>query len=91
MLINARPQLEGVQGWNTHPEYHYDNDVLWRIWEELLSAGDVDNALFKFDLINVGRQVLGNLFSDFRERFTACYKSMIYLVRRRWLLRWISS
>ena len=74
VLINARPQLEGVQGWNTHPEYHYDNDVLWRIWEELLSAGDVDNALFKFDLINVGRQVLGNLFSDFRERFTACYK-----------------
>ena len=74
VLINARPQLEGVQGWNTHPEYHYDNDVLWRIWEELLSAGDVDNALFKFDLINVGRQVLGNLFLDFRERFTACYK-----------------
>lgn len=74
VLINARPQLEGVQGWNTHPEYHYDNDVLWRIWEELLSAGDIDNALFKFDVINVGRQVLGNLFSDFRDRFTECYK-----------------
>ena len=74
VLINARPQLEGVQGWNTHPEYHYDNDVLWRIWEELLSAGDIDNALFRFDVINVGRQVLGNLFSDFRERFTSCYK-----------------
>lgn len=74
VLINARPQLEGVQGWNTHPEYHYDNDGLWRIWEELLSAGDIDNALFKFDVINVGRQVLGNLFSDFRDRFTECYK-----------------
>lgn len=74
VLINARPQLEGVQGWNTHPEYHYDNDVLWRIWEELLSAGDIDNALFKFDVINVGRQVLGNLFSNFRDRFTECYK-----------------
>ena len=73
VLINARPQLEGVQGWNTHPEYHYDNAALWQIWNEFLKAEKVDNDLYRFDVVNVGRQVLGNLFSDYRAEFTRCY------------------
>lgn len=73
VLINARPQLEGVQGWNTHPEIHYDNAALWEIWKLLLSAGDMDNDLYRYDVVNIGRQVLGNLFSGLRDRFTECY------------------
>lgn len=74
VLINARPQFEGVQGWNTYPDYKYDNKDLWTIWSELLQATDVVNQGYDFDVVNVGRQVLGNLFSDYRAQFTACYK-----------------
>ena len=39
-----------------------------------LEAKNVDSSGYKFDVINIGRQVLGNLFSDFRDSFTACYR-----------------
>lgn len=34
----------------------------------------MDSSGYKFVVINIGRQVLGNLFSDFRDSFTACYR-----------------
>ncbi|EJW95869.1 Alpha-N-acetylglucosaminidase, partial [gut metagenome] len=74
VLMNARPQLEGVQGWNTFPDYKYDNLDLWTIWGSLLQAGSMDNPGYVFDVVNVGRQVLGNLFSDYRAQFTDCYQ-----------------
>lgn len=74
VLVNARPQLKGVQGWNTHPEIHYDNADLWNIWSDLLQASEVDNDLYRFDVVNIGRQVLGNLFSEYRAEFTDCYE-----------------
>ena len=74
VLMNARPQLEGVQGWNTFPEYKYDNKDLWAIWGSLLQAGSIDKPGHAFDVVNVSRQVLGNLFSDYRAQFTDCYK-----------------
>ncbi len=87
VLINARPQLEGVQGWNTYPEYHYDNRVLWKIWTDLLKAQEVDNGLYRFDVINVGRQVLGNLFSDFRSAFAKCYYAKDFVGAEKWAAR----
>lgn len=74
VLINARPQLEGVQGWNTHPEYHYDNADLFHIWSLLFEAHEVDNDLYRFDVVNIGRQVLGNLFLDYRASFAEAYR-----------------
>ena len=74
VLMNARPQLEGVQGWNTFPEYKYKNKDLWTIWGSLLQAGSIEQPGHAFDVVNVGRQVLGNLFSDYRAQFTACCK-----------------
>lgn len=61
VLMNARPQLEGVEGWNTLPGYDYKNIDLWKIWKELLKAEGVYHSEYHFDVINVGRQVLGNL------------------------------
>ncbi|EJW91928.1 Alpha-N-acetylglucosaminidase, partial [gut metagenome] len=87
VLINARPQLEGVQGWNTHPEYKYDNKDLWTIWTELLQADLEDNSYYDFDVVNLGRQVLGNLFSDYRAQFTACYKRKDLQGARAWAKR----
>lgn len=87
VLMNARPQLEGIEGWNTHPEYHYDNQILWKIWQELLKAQNVRNRFYSFDVVNVGRQVLGNLFSDFRTQFTGCYHKREISGLRAWAAR----
>lgn len=73
VLMNARPKLEGTDSWNTYPDIHYDNKDLWNIWYQLLSAKEVNSVGYRFDVINIGRQVLGNLFSDFRASFTDCY------------------
>lgn len=75
VLMNARPMLRGTDSWNTYPDIFYDNSTLWGIWQTLLAA-EVDGANpgHNFDVVNVGRQVLGNLFSEFRESFTDAYE-----------------
>ena len=76
VLINARPMLVGTDSWNTYPDYFYDNSTLWGVWQALLAAEvDLANPGHNFDVVNVGRQALGNLFSDFRDQFTAAYNA----------------
>lgn len=71
--MNARPMLVGTDSWNTYPDITYNNRDLWDIWTEMLKASHINNTGYRFDVINVGRQVLGNLFSSFRDHFTQCY------------------
>lgn len=74
VLINARPMLVGIDSWNTYPDIHYDNADLLDIWDTLLRAEGVsENPGYKYDVINVGRQVMGNLFSVMRDSFTVAY------------------
>lgn len=74
VLMNARPMLVGTDSWNTYPDIFYDNNTLWGIWQTLLAANvDSANPGHNFDVVNVGRQTLGNLFSDFRKSFTDAY------------------
>lgn len=87
VLINARPMLVGTDSWNTYPDIHYKNGDLWEIWSQLLKAEKIENAGYKFDIVNVGRQVLGNLFSEFRDSFTACYHSKDIEGMRQWAHR----
>ncbi|MEG2219730.1 MAG: alpha-N-acetylglucosaminidase [Muribaculaceae bacterium] len=84
VLINARPKLVGIDSWNTHPEIHYDNAILWNIWEEFLQAKNVSRHEYKVDVVNVGRQVLGNLFSTFRDSFTSCYNKKDIKGMKQW-------
>lgn len=71
VLMNARPMLVGTDSWNTYPDITYNNRDLWDIWTEMLKASHINNTGYRFDVINVGRQVLGNLFSSFRD-FHSC-------------------
>lgn len=88
VLINARPMLVGTDSWNTYPDIFYDNRTLWQIWQLLLAA-DVDpqNPGHNFDVVNVGRQVLGNLFSDFRSSFTDSYNKKDIPAMKSWAAR----
>ncbi len=88
VLINARPMLVGTDSWNTYPDIFYDNATLWAIWQTLLAAEvDPANPGHRFDVVNVGRQVLGNLFSDFRDNFTAAYNARDIEAMKLWASR----
>ena len=72
-LTNARPSFKGHGNWTTQPFITYDNKTLLQAWGEMLQADPVPNDLYHFDVVNLGRQVLGNYFSVLRDRFTHAY------------------
>lgn len=88
VLMNARPMLVGTDSWNTYPDIFYDNATLWAIWQKLLDAEvDPANPGHNFDVVNVGRQALGNLFSDFRASFTDSYNKKDIEGMKTWAAR----
>lgn len=74
ILVNARPCLEGYSNWTTKNKYKYDNGRLWEIWEDMKKS-TADCPAHLFDVVNIGRQVLGNHFAELRDSFTAAYKA----------------
>ncbi len=72
-LTNARPCLKGHGNWTTNPGISYKNEDLFRIWETMLSAEGTGRDAYGFDVVNIGRQVLGNYFLTVRDRFAEAY------------------
>lgn len=73
-LTNARPALSGSGNWTTNNEIKYDNNDLLNAWELLLKCKAGNRPAFQYDVVNIGRQVLGNYFTQLRDRFTAHYQ-----------------
>lgn len=74
ILVNARPCLEGYSNWTTKNKYKYDNERLSEIWE-MMKGSESDSPAYRFDVVNIGRQVLGNRFAALRDTFTVAYKA----------------
>jgi alpha-N-acetylglucosaminidase len=73
-LTNARPSFTGHGNWTTNPKIDYENSDLLRAWGLLLKVSSPQIDTYKYDLVNVGRQVLGNYFSVLRDKFTSDFK-----------------
>ena len=73
-LACARPCLEGYWHWTSIHNTRYDNATLIRVWKELLKV-DSDRDTYRYDIVNLGTQALGNHFAVLRDRFTAAYKA----------------
>lgn len=73
-LTCAHPALEGNWHWTTKPSLNYSVETLWGIWETLLAA-DSDRDTYKYDVVNLGRQVLGDVFLAVRDEFTTAYRA----------------
>lgn len=73
-LACARPCLEGFWHWTAIHNVRYDNSTLIRAWKQLLSTKS-DRDTYRFDVVNIGTQALGNLFAVLRDEFTAAYRS----------------
>lgn len=74
-LTNARPTLKGHGNWTTNPKYAYNNRCLYEAWKLMLkSAKDGKTDSYRYDLVNVGRQFLGNTFMRVRDEFSLAYE-----------------
>lgn len=73
-LTNARPYIEGNVYWTTKPTVEYRFEDLLEAWRLLLSVENVDRDTYEFDVINIGRQVLGDYFQAVRNEFVSAYK-----------------
>lgn len=63
-LTNARPCLKGNGHWTTKPTIEYQPKDLVEAWRLLLLVKDCQRDSYEFDLVNIGRQVLGNYFGS---------------------------
>jgi alpha-N-acetylglucosaminidase len=72
-LTNARPGLSGHNSWTTNPAINYNNKDLLKAWQLLSEVKDKAPAVYYYDVVDAGRQVLGNYFSVLRDRFAECY------------------
>ncbi len=74
-LTNARPCLKGNGHWTTKPTIEYRTQDLVEAWGLLLSVKDCKRDSYEFDLVNMGRQILGNYFNTVRDEFTFAYEA----------------
>ncbi|MDE3214581.1 MAG: alpha-N-acetylglucosaminidase [Bacteroidota bacterium] len=72
-LTNARPDLTGHNSWTTNPAINYKNSDLLEAWKLLVQPKGKVPLVYQYDVVDVGRQVLGNYFSVLRDKFTTCY------------------
>ena len=78
-VICARPSLnpnQRAREWAS-TEIYYDPDKLVAAWKLLLEAAPEAKSSdgYRFDLCDVGRQVLANLGTDYHKQIIAAYKS----------------
>lgn len=72
-LTNARPSFTGSGNWTTDPNISYDNRELMKAWGLMLKAPVSNRKSYAYDVVNIGRQVLGNHFLKLRDEFTSLY------------------
>lgn len=78
--IHMRPTMGDIDEYRQYyiaPNYKYNNLNLLETLDELLSA-ETDSRAHHFDVVNVTRQMLGNLFSDLYKDYIAAYKDSDY-------------
>ena len=73
-LACARPCLEGYWHWTSIHNTRYDNATLIRALEEFLKVNS-DRDTYRYDVVNLGTQALGNHFAVLRDRLTNAYKA----------------
>jgi len=73
-LLCGRPTFKGHWNWGCIYWVDYDVDDLAKAWKKLLET-DSDRDTYRFDVVNMGTQVLGNLAPGIREEFTAAWEA----------------
>ena len=85
-LVNIRPTFGKYRTYYANPRIAYENATLFEVWR-LLLASDGRGPAFDFDLANIARQAMSNLFlTEFRtyeEAYTARDRERMAVQRER--------
>ena len=73
-LTCGRPCLEGFWHWTAIHTERYDNTTLVDAWKKLMETPS-DRDSYRFDIVNLGTQALGNHFAVLRDELTAAYRA----------------
>lgn len=73
-LTDARPALKGRTGGYANARYYYEDGKLLAAMDSLLASSDVDNPAYRYDVMNVTRQALGNRFTQLKEQLVNVYE-----------------
>lgn len=73
-LTNVRPGFTNGDSWPEDATYKYSNKVLCKIWQQLLNNKNFKNNVYNFDVVNIGRQVIGNYFMELRNNFAKAFQ-----------------
>ena len=96
-IINGQEYTGSANTATEYPRLNKDNEPYFtaskvaegnvlacNVWQQLLSARYTDNALFVYDVVNQGREVLGNYFYCLRNDFSqACYARDIEMAEQK--------
>lgn len=75
-IITGRPNFAKNPGGTTNTNIHYDSADLIKAWDLLVDcARDVDSDGFRYDLVDVSRQVLANYASILQQSVAEAYKA----------------
>jgi alpha-N-acetylglucosaminidase len=73
-LTNARPQITDYNSFQNKYKIWYSNKDLYKAWDEMLQSSDTTHNAYRFDVVNIGRQVMGNYFSELWATFKKAYE-----------------
>lgn len=73
-VATIHPCFEGHWNWTTPTDVPYNYEQISKVWAALLSSPS-DRDTYKFDIVNIGSEVIKLAFAPHRDRYTACYKA----------------
>ena len=62
-MINSRPNVNKQERY-AKIDLTYNNKTLLKAWGEMLNCDSKERPSYQYDIVNIGRQVLGNYFND---------------------------
>jgi alpha-N-acetylglucosaminidase len=62
-MINSRPNVNKQERY-AKIDLTYNNKTLLKAWGEMLNCDSKERSSYQYDIVNIGRQVLGNYFND---------------------------
>ena len=76
-VINLRPSFDNISAYLSEHKLTYDNRQLLEVVGLLLKVRN-GNTAYRFDVVNMTRQLLGNLFADLYEEYLQAYDNLDY-------------
>jgi len=73
-MINSRPNINKQERYGKI-DLTYNNKTLVNAWGKMLNSSNISRDSYKYDIVNIGRQVLGNYFNDLWVMYRAAIKS----------------